>query len=115
MLWKVAFTDLSQQQKMSDDSMNKPYSKLGELLDTIAREHNVRGPYAVAKRVTDTNGSQISGQGVSRLFYGENYPELSFIAAFAQDFELSIEERDRLAWLYTYGEELEEDETQRAL
>jgi hypothetical protein len=101
-------------EQTSSERTEALYSKLGELLDTIARKRNVRGPYSVAKRVTDTNGSQISGQGVSRLFYGENYPRPSFIAAFAQAFELSIEERDRLAWLYTYGEELE-DETQSIL
>jgi hypothetical protein len=83
---------------------DKPYSELGEMLDATARERNVRGPYAVAKRVTGENEYQVSGQVVSRVFYGENYPSPGFIAAFARAFELSIEERDRLAWLYTYGE-----------
>jgi hypothetical protein len=92
-----------------NDGADKPYSQLGELLDSMARKRNVRGPYAVAKHITATVEHQISGQAVSRIFYGENYPRPSFIAAFAQAFELSIEERDRLAWLYIYGEALQDD------
>ena len=93
------------------NSSGETYSELGKMLDSMARKRNVRGPYVVAKHVTDATGYRVSGQGVSRLFYGENYPRPSFIAAFAEAFKLSIEERDRLAWLYTYGEELE-NETQ---
>jgi hypothetical protein len=88
---------------------DKLYSELGELLNATARERNVRGPYAVAKHITNENGYQISGQAVSRVFYGENYPRPTFIAAFADAFELSIEERNTLAWFYIYGEELEEN------
>jgi hypothetical protein len=88
---------------------DKLYSELGEMLDAMARNRHVREPYAVAKRVTNTTGYQISGQAVSRVFYGENYPRPSFIAAFADAFELSIEERNTLAWFYIYGEELEEN------
>jgi hypothetical protein len=95
--------DLPREQRMSD-STDRNYSELGELLDTIACKRNVRGPYLVAKHLTDATGCQMSGQEVSRLLYGESYPRPSFIAAFAQAFGLSIEERDRLAFLYTYGE-----------
>jgi allantoicase len=91
------------------------YSELGQLLDAIACRRNVHGPCAVAKRITDVGGSQVSGQEVSRCFFSGTYwTTPSFIAAFANAFELSIEERDRLAWLYTYGEELE-DESQSPL
>src|SRR4051812_45545034 len=94
-----------------NDGTDKPYSKLGELLDTIARKRNVRGPYLVAKHITDTTGYRISGQAVSRFFYGENYPRARFIAAFADAFELTLREERELAWLYTYGEELEDEST----
>jgi hypothetical protein len=83
----------------------KTYSELGKLLDSMARKRNVCGPYAVAKRVTEVAGYQISGEDVALLFYGVSYPNPSFIAAFADAFELSTEERDRLAWFYIYGEE----------
>jgi hypothetical protein len=94
---------------------DKLYSELGEMLDATARERNVRGPYAVAKRVTSENEYQVSGQAVSRVFYGENYPRSSFIAAFAKAFELSREERDSLARLYTYGELQDNSESSRVV
>lgn len=70
----------------------------------MARQRDVRGPYNVAEWVTHKGGYQISGQAVSRIFYGANLPRAIFIAAFAEAFDLSTEERDRLAWFYTYGE-----------
>ena len=79
------------------------YSELGEMLDAIARQRNVRGPYSVARWITDTTGYRVSGQAVSGHFYGVRYPRPSFITAFAEAFDLSLEERDKLAWLYTYG------------
>jgi hypothetical protein len=82
--------------------IDKPYSELGKLLDSIARKRDIRGPYNVAKWISGTTDYQISGQGVSRIFYGLTWPKPSFIAAFAQAFNLSFEERDSLAWFYTY-------------
>ena len=82
---------------------NAPYSELGKLLDGLARERNVRGPYAVAKWVTATTGYRVAGQTVSRIFYGYHHPGQGFIGAFAEAFDLTPDERGRLAWLYTYG------------
>src|SRR4051794_27416302 len=83
---------------------DEPYSELGKTLDALARKGNVRGPYSMAKRVTNTTGYRVSGQAVSGHLYGARYPRPSFMSAFAQAFELNIEERDKLARIYTYGE-----------
>lgn len=89
---------------MPDYGTIKSYSELGKLLDTLARRHDVRGPYSIAQRVVDISGHNVSGQAVSRYFYGTARPRPAFIRAFAQALELSLEERDCLAWLYAYGE-----------
>jgi hypothetical protein len=34
--------------------------------------------------------------------YGRSFPNREFIAAFAEAFELSPQERGRLAWVYAY-------------
>jgi hypothetical protein len=63
----------------------------------------VRGPYAIAQRVLEVAGYEITGQAVSRYLYGEIWPKPPFIAAFADTLNLSTKERDSLAWLYSYG------------
>jgi hypothetical protein len=82
---------------------DKPYRELGTLMDDIARKRDVRGPYNIARRVTSATGYKVSGQAVSRYFYGESWPKPAFVSAFARAFALTKEERDALAWLYTYG------------
>ena len=84
---------------------DKPYSELGKMLDGMARDRDVRGPYAIAKRVHEVSGHAITGQAVSRYFHDGVSPKPAFLRAFAATFELSEEERDRLAWIYTYGPE----------
>jgi hypothetical protein len=86
---------------------NKPYSELGKLLDGLARKHNVRGPYSIAQQVFEVTGYKVTGQAVSRYFYGEMWPKSAFIAAFADAIYLTIKERDALAWLYSYGVHLD--------
>jgi hypothetical protein len=86
---------------------DKPYGELGKLMDSLARTRDVRGPYNIAQLVTDVTGHRVTGQAVSRYFYGDSRPGPAFISAFAQAFELTKEERDELAWLYTYGTRLD--------
>lgn len=86
---------------------DRPYSELGKLLDRIARDHDVRGPYNIAQRVTAATEHRISGQAVSHYFYGESRPRPSFIKAFAEALDLTHEERDELAWFFTYGVHLD--------
>lgn len=94
---------------------DKPYAELGNLLDSIARERNVRGPYSIANRVTDVTKYEVTGQAVSRCFYGSAWPRPGFIRAFAAAFDLSEEERDTLAWFYTYGSYQNERPTTKSL
>ena len=82
---------------------DKPYSELGRLMDGMARRRHVRGPYNVAERVRAVTGHEVAGQAVSRYFYGESWPKPTFTSAFARAFDLTKEERDALAWMYTYG------------
>jgi hypothetical protein len=82
---------------------DKPYRELGKVLDAMARKRDVRGPYAIAKRVTEVSGHSVSGQAVSRYFHDGVKPRPAFMSAFATAFDLTEEERDELAWIYTYG------------
>jgi hypothetical protein len=82
---------------------DKPYSELGKVLDAMARKRDVRGPYAIAKQVSELSGHSVSGQAVSRYFNESTRPRPDFMSAFATVFDLTEEERDELAWIYTYG------------
>jgi hypothetical protein len=82
---------------------DKPYGELGKLMDSMARAHDVRGPYNIAQRVTAATGYKVTGQAVSRYFYGDSWPRPGFVSAFADAIGLTRDERDTLAWLYTYG------------
>lgn len=84
--------------------MVKPYCELGKLLDSIARKRDVRGPYSIAHQINAVTGYEVSGQAVSRYFYGSTRPSSGFIGAFVRAFDLSEEERNTLAWFYTYGD-----------
>ncbi len=82
---------------------HKRYSELGKLLDALARDRDVRGPYDIALYVKTVTGHNVNGQAVSKYLYGEYLPKHTFIEAFAEAFELTLQERDELAWTYTYG------------
>ena len=51
---------------MGTNSKNKPYSKLGKLLDSLARSRDVRGPYNIARYIESATGHDVSGQAVSK-------------------------------------------------
>ena len=82
---------------------SKPYCELGKLLDTFARQHDVRGPYNIASCVQNATGYDVSGQMVSKYLYGKSRPKAEFVEAFADAFKLTHQERTRMAWCYTYG------------
>jgi hypothetical protein len=88
-----------------EEAMNakdKPYSELGKMLDDLARERDVRGPYNIAQYVQSLTGYEVSGQVVSQYMYGKSVPKREFIKAFAGAFELTPRERGKLAWVYAY-------------
>lgn len=88
---------------MGTKTKNKPYCELGKLLDALARERDVRGPYNIAYHLEEIVGYEVSGQGMSKYMYGESLPKRQFIEAFAEAFELTPQERVELAWAYAYG------------
>jgi hypothetical protein len=92
---------------MGTSGKNKSYSELGKLLDAMARERDVRGPYNIAHHLDEAVGYQVSGQGMSKYMYGEHLPRPKFIEAFAEAFELTLRERVELAWAYAYGSRLD--------
>ena len=92
---------------MGTNSKNKPYSELGKLLDALARERDVRGPYNISYHLEEAVGYGISGQGMSKHMYGESLPKPKFVEAFAEAFELTAQERVELAWVYAYGSRLD--------
>jgi len=81
---------------------DKPYCELGKMLDDLARDRDVRGPYNIAYQVQDVTGYEVSGQMVSQYMYGRSFPKREFIEAFAEAFELTPQERGELAWIYAY-------------
>src|SRR5829696_4007929 len=82
----------------------KPYCKLGEVLDEQARARHVRGPFNVAKHVSEATGFKVSGSSVSGYFYGRCHPPPEFNAAFVEAFSLEEDEVERLAYAYTFRE-----------
>jgi hypothetical protein len=92
---------------MGTNGKNKSYGELGKLLDALARERDVRGPYNIAHHLEEVVGYSVSGQGISKYMYGESLPKAKFVEAFAEAFELTAQERVELAWAYAYGSRLD--------
>ena len=92
---------------MGTNGKSKPYCELGKLLDAMARERDVRGPYNIAHHLEEVASYQVSGQGMSKYMYGETLPKPKFIETFAEAFELTAQERMELAWAYAYGSRLD--------
>jgi hypothetical protein len=84
------------------DNTHKPYCELGKMLDDLARERGVRGPYNIANHVENVTGHEVSGQLLSKYLYGEYVPKREFVRVFAEAFTLTPRERSELAWVYTY-------------
>ncbi len=95
--------DIDTAKKREGRVQNRPYCELGKLLDALARERYVRGPYQIARRLEEAAGYPTSGQSVSKYMYGEQSPKQEFIDAFSQVFGLDPQERCELAWTYAYG------------
>lgn len=90
-------------------SKDAAYSELGKILDILARDRDVRGPYNVANHVEDATGYKVSGQVLSKYLYGRSFPKREFMQAFTEAFKLTPQERGELAWVYTYGSRLESE------
>ncbi len=82
---------------------SKPYCELGKLLDNLARDRAVRGPYNIAAYLKDAADYEVSGQTISKYLYGHSQPKQEFVGVFADAFRLTPQERAKLAWSYAYG------------
>ena len=82
---------------------DKPYSQLGGLLTELALQRRASNPHAVAKLLAETTGHISDGQEISDYLSGARRPDPKFMPAFAEAFSLTVEERRKLSWLYTYS------------
>jgi hypothetical protein len=90
-------------EEVMTDITHKRYCELGKMLDDLARERDVRGPYNnIANHVEIVTGYEVSGQLLSKYLYGEYVPKREFVRAFAEAFKLTAQERSELAGIYTY-------------
>jgi hypothetical protein len=85
---------------------SKPYCELGKLLDNLARDRAVRGPYNIAAYLKVAADYEVSGQVISKFLYGHSRPKQEFMGVFAEAFRLTPQERAELAWGYAYGSPL---------
>jgi hypothetical protein len=89
----------------------RPYGALGEVMYELARKRNVRGPYSIAHYMKDQLPDHVpTGPAVAKWMYGDTEnPERENMQLFADAFDLSLQERKQLAWVYAFDEELPED------
>lgn len=79
------------------------YTELGNVLDELARQRNVRGPYNVANYIREKMGHGPNGSAWSQIFRGvTKHPERENMLLFTLAFELTAEERRRLANAYLF-------------
>ncbi len=88
---------------------SKPYCELGKLLDNLARDRDVRGPYNIAAYLKNAADYEVSGQVISKYLYGHSKPKQEFVKVFADALRLTPQERAELAWGYAYGSPLPSD------
>lgn len=81
------------------------YSRLGHVLDDLARKRDVRGPARVARYVRSRMGEGPGPSAWHQIFTGETkQPAATNIELFANAFDLTYEERVRLALVYSFPE-----------
>jgi hypothetical protein len=80
------------------------YSPIGEVMDRIARERHIRGPYNVGRYVQEKMGEGPSGSAWSEYFRGESRPKPTVLELFRDAFSLTEKEEDELARAYAFPE-----------
>ncbi len=81
-----------------------PYRDLGNLLAGMALKRLARDPSTIGERIAETTDHAVDPQEVLDYLEGARCPTPKFIPAFAEAFSLTVEERRRLAWVYTFSE-----------
>ncbi len=86
----------------------RPYSRLGKMMDRLARERDIRGPYVLADYLSswaEESGweGKVPARGtVSDYFRGKAYPHRNIIDLFTEALDLSARGQQELAWVYTF-------------
>lgn len=88
---------------MRNESSKKVPSALGATLLSLAAESGVSTQTGIRKRLNEL-GFKISQPGFAAWLYGEHAAPNRLPQAFAEAFDLSPEERVRLAVAYSFGQ-----------
>ena len=82
----------------------KPYTPLGELLDSYARRapYNIRGPYRIARYLREQINAGVSGVSVAQWLNGESQPTRENMRTFTEVFGLTEDEKAELSYTYLY-------------
>jgi hypothetical protein len=83
--------------------IDSSYSRLGDLLASLATDRHAGDPRTIAERIVETTGHEVSDQEISNYLCGARCPGPKFMRAFADAFSLSAEESRKLAWIYTFS------------
>ena len=79
----------------------REYAPLGKVMDRMARERNVRGPYAAATYIEKQTGEEMPGATMSKNWYGSR-PSPRTLQLFVQAFGLSDREVNELTWVNSF-------------
>ena len=63
-----------EQIRMETSGKRRPYCELGKMLDALARERKVRGPYNIAQQIHNAAGFEVSGQRSPGTCSGSIHP-----------------------------------------
>ncbi|QIN77656.1 hypothetical protein GBA65_03070 [Rubrobacter marinus] len=81
-----------------------PYRDLGKLMAAMALKRLASDPSTIAARIREAADHAVDPEDVLDYLRGARCPAPKFISAFADAFSLTVEERRRLAWMYTFSE-----------
>lgn len=81
---------------------NRPYSKLGKVIDDIARARNLRGAKAISERVKERMGRGPGRSAWQQILYGDSWPQPTTITLFKNAMDLTYEEEVTLAREYAF-------------
>jgi hypothetical protein len=86
--------------------VNRFYAKLlGDVLGELVRVRLADTPKAIASHIVEATGDEFNHQEITLYLQGTDTPPQRFISTFAEAFSLTIEERRRLAWVYSFSKE----------
>lgn len=79
------------------------YGPLGNLLAAIAAKRRADESRTIAQCMGKATGHRVSHREISSYLGGRGLPSPKFMRSFAKTFSLTVEERRKLAWMYTFS------------